>query len=138
MAVRPDAKNLEVRKKYAERFFHNMQDIWREKVTTGRTRAYDTGKLYRALFSNKTFTHDADFLNLSFSYEYPVYGVYVERGVGRETFRGNNGDIGRTKKRKPRPWMNPKFYMSSMNMRDFIAEAVGRDFVNTIAEVLTN
>lgn len=55
-------------------------------------------------------------------------------GTGKETPRGNSGDIGREKKRKRRRWFSKKYYSSVMNIRDFFADNLGREFQGIIAD----
>lgn len=48
--------------------------------------------------------------------------------TGRETPRGNPGDIGRAKKRKKRSWFARKYYGSVMIIRDFMADNLALEF----------
>lgn len=109
--------------------------IWKEKLRARRTRAYRTGELYRSIINSMTFRHDPEYLSMNYQFQFRAYGIYVERGTGREVFRGNNGDIGRQNRRHRRRWNSPKLYMSVYNIRDFLAEAVGRDFVDIMADM---
>jgi len=47
------------------------------------------------------------------------YGLWQDYGTGRETPRGNSGDIGRPKKRKRRRWFSRKYYASVMRLKEF-------------------
>lgn len=64
------------------------------------------------------------------------YGVYQDRGTGRETPRGNPGDIGRAKVRERRPWLSKKFYSSYCRIRDFFADNLGREFCAAVPRIL--
>lgn len=113
-----------------------MLAIWREKLfVTPRTRAYRSGALFRSVQSGMVFAHSDDYLNLHFRYKYLCYGIYVERGTGREVFAGNNGDIGRSKRRRRRPWMYPAYMRSIDSIRDFLAESVGQQFINIVQDI---
>ena len=52
----------------------------------------------------------------------------------RQTLRGNSGDIGCEKKRKRRRWFSKKYYSSVMNILDFFADNLGREFQAIISD----
>lgn len=80
------------------------------------------------------FKSDPEALSLEYEEQFREYGIYVDAGTGRETFRNNPGDIGRpVKVRKAKPWFSRKYYMSVMNLRDFYAEQLGLETVDMIA-----
>ena len=54
----------------------------------------------------------------------------------KEIPRGNNGDIGREKKRVAKPWFSKKYYASVMNLRDFLADNIGQEFTGLVAKAL--
>jgi hypothetical protein len=56
--------------------------------------------------------------------------------TGRETPRGNPGDIGRTKRRQRRKWFSTKYYASVMNIKEFLEENLGWQFCGIIADAL--
>ena len=43
-------------------------------------------------------------------------------------------DIGREKKRQRRRWFSKKYYSSVMNIRDFFADNLGREFQGIISD----
>ncbi len=53
------------------------------------------------------------------------YGLWQDYGTGRETPRGNSGDLGRAKKRQRRRWFSRKYYASVMNLKNIGAEFCG-------------
>ena len=55
-------------------------------------------------------------------------GLWQDYGTGRETPRGNSGDLGRAKKRQRRRWFSRKYYASVMNIKEFYEENIGREF----------
>ena len=65
------------------------------------------------------------------------YGLWQDYGTGRETPRGNPGDIGRAKKRKRRRWFSRKYYASVMNLREFLEENLGREFCGILSSALS-
>ncbi len=110
-----------------------MIRIWRDRLRA--LRVYDRGTLYNSVVRNLRMIANSDATSLSYSFGFREYGIYVERGTGRETFRGNNGDIGRAKVRKPKPWMSRKYTRSVLNLRDFMAESLGIQAVNIIESI---
>ena len=66
--------------------------------------------------------------------EFLEYGLWQDYGVGRETPRGNSGDIGRAKVRQRRPWFSKRYYASVLNLRDFFGENLGREFQGIMAD----
>lgn len=52
----------------------------------------------------------------------------------RQPLRGNSGDICREKKRKGRRCFSKKYYSSVMNIRDFFADNLDREFQGIIAD----
>lgn len=55
--------------------------------------------------------------------------------MGREVPIGNPGDIGHEKVRERRRWFSAKYYSSVMNLRDFMAESLGDEFVGIFANL---
>ena len=122
------------RKEFVTAFTGTMVDIWREKLTL--LKVWDTGALYRSV-SSAYPVMDQEVTSVSMKFEFRDYGTFVERGTGRETPRGNPGDIGRAKVRRPRPWLNRKYYGSKMNLRDFFAESFSLQYIAIVDEALT-
>ena len=95
----------------------------------------DTYRLLRSLRA-VSFKIDSDATQAEFSQEFVYYGIYQDSGTGRETPKGNPGDIGRQKIRKRRRWFNPKYYMSYRNILEFFAESLGLQAMNIISNAL--
>ena len=79
---------------------------------------------------------------LVLQFSFPVYGLYVEAGTGREKSRGNSGDIGKTtasgkerKWRERRPWFSKAWYSSVMNLTEYVARETGEEFKGVIASI---
>lgn len=64
------------------------------------------------------------------------YGLWQNYGTGRETPRGNPGDMGRAKVRQKRPWFSKKFYASFMNIKEFMADSLGREFLGIVSDAI--
>ena len=119
------------REKYVMAFNDTMIKIWQEQITL--LEVIDTGQL---LASPRSLPVRADgrFFEVGLSQAFLEYGLWQDYGTGKETPRGNSGDIGREKKRKRRRWFSKKYYSSVMNIRDFFADNLGREFQGIIAD----
>lgn len=119
------------REKYVLAFNDTMIKIWQEQITM--LDVIDTRQL---LASPKALPVRADgrFFEVGLSQMFLEYGLWQDYGTGKETPRGNTGDIGREKKRKRRRWFSKKYYSSVMNIRDFFADNLGREFQGIISD----
>lgn len=124
---------LREREKFVSAFNETMLKIWKEQMTL--LDVIDTGAL---LASPKALPLRADgrFLELGLSQSFLEYGLWQNFGTGKEIHRGNNGDIGRERKRKKKPWFSRKYYASVMNLRDFLADNMAKEFVGVVAQSL--
>ena len=125
---------LKEREKFVTAFNDTMLRIWQEQITL--LGVIDTGAL---LASPKSLPVRADgrFFEVGLSQSFLEYGLWQDYGTGRETPRGNSGDIGRTKKRKRRLWFSRKYYASVMNLREFLEENLGREFCGILSSALS-
>ncbi|MBQ0076081.1 MAG: hypothetical protein KBS70_04290 [Bacteroidales bacterium] len=126
---------LEQRIKFVNAFNRTMIDIWKERITLLDVR--DTDAL---LQSPKSLAVRADgrFFEVTLSQEFLEYGLWQDYGVGKETPRGNSGDIGRKKVRQRRPWFSKKYFASVMNLKEFYAENLGYEFQGIIADAFNS
>lgn len=122
----------ETRRKYVEAFNVTQVKIWKEKII--QLKVVDTANLYNSVVS-AGITADGLYTSVSISHRFPLYGLYQDRGTGRETPLGNSGDIGRAKMRERRPWFNPKFWSSFYNIQEFFADSLGEQAARTVAGV---
>lgn len=127
-----DNTAVESRRKYIEAWNKTMLDIWQERIY--RLGVMHTGALWRSPLSMPVRA-DGRFLDVSLSQTFLEYGLWQDLGVGREVPHGNSGDIGREKKRQRRRWFSTKYYASVMNLRDFMAESLGREFTGMFANI---
>lgn len=127
----PDAQSE--REKYVKAFNDTMLRIWRERMTL--LGVIDTGRL---LASPKALPVRADgrFIEVGLSQTFLEYGLWQDFGTGKEIPRGNHGDIGREKKRKAKKWFSRKYYASVMNIREFLADNLGNEFVGIVDKSL--
>lgn len=121
------------REKFVSAFNETMLKIWKEQMTL--LDVIDTGAL---LASPKSLPIRADgqFIELGLSQSFLEYGIWQNLGTGKETPRGNKGDIGRKKVRQKKPWFSRKYYASVMNLRDFLADNMAKEFVGVVARSL--
>lgn len=135
--------DIDSRKRYTEAWNETMVKIWQERIlkygvfeSPRRKSRASEPHLFDSLryFPVK---HDDQYMELTLHYTFPEYGVFQDRGVGRETFKGNDGDIGKfrlttdaeRKFRKARPWYSIKWYASCMNFKEFMSRAISDQFV---------
>ena len=117
------------REKFVTAFNDTMLKIWKEQITL--LGVIDTGAL---LASPKAIAMRADgrFFEVSLSQAFLEYGLWQDYGTGRETPRGNSGDIGRAKVRQRRKWFSRKYYASVMNIKEFYEDNIGKAFTGTL------
>ena len=121
------------REKFVLAFNGTMLRIWQEQITL--LGVIDTGRLLKSV---KALPVQADgrFIEIGLSQAFLEYGLWQDFGTGKEIPRGNSGDIGREKKRVAKKWFSKKYYSSVLNLRDFLAENIGNDFVGLVAKSL--
>ena len=122
------------REKFVTAFNDTMVKIWQEQITL--LDVIDTGAL---LASPKAVAMRADgrFFEVSLSQAFLEYGLWQDYGTGRETPRGNSGDIGRAKVRQRRKWFSRKYYASVMNIKEFYEDNIGRSFTGILCSALS-
>lgn len=128
-----DNDTFEERRKYVTAFNRTMVKIWKEQISL--LGVVDTGALYRSTLA-VGMTADGKFTQITLSQSFRTYGIFQDYGTGRETPRGNSGDIGRDKVRKRRRWFSRKYFASVMNIQEFYADNLGRLFCNAVSNAL--
>ena len=121
----------EEREKYIKAWNETMLRIWQERITL--LEVIDTGRLLASPVAMPVRA-DGRFVEVTLSQEFLEYGLWQDDGVGRETPRGNSGDIGRAKVRQRRPWFSKRYYASVLNLRDFFGDNLGREFQGIMAD----
>lgn len=122
----------EEREKYVMAFNDTMIKIWKEQITL--LDVIDTKSLLRSPISLPVRA-DGRFFEVGLSQAFLEYGLWQDYGTGRETPRGNSGDIGRDKVRLRRRWFSRKYYASVMNIRDFYADNLGKEYQGIISDI---
>lgn len=125
-------KSLEQRRKYITAFNSTMVKIWNERQIL--LKVWRTGALYRSTIG-VSMTADEKFSEISLQQSFNTYGLFVDYGTGRNTPRGNPGDIGRPNARKRRRWFSKKYYASVMNIQEFMCDSLAREFCTILAKV---
>ena len=121
----------EEREKYIKAWNETMLHIWQERITL--LEVIDTGRLLASPVALPVRA-DGRFVEVTLSQEFLEYGLWQDYGVGRETPRGNSGDIGHAKVRQRRPWFSKKYYASVLNLRDFFGDNLGHEFQGIMAD----
>ena len=121
----------EEREKYIKAWNETMLRIWQERITL--LEVIDTGRLLASPVAMPVRA-DGRFVEVTLSQEFLEYGLWQDYGGGRETPRGNSGDIGRAKVRQRRPWFSKRYYASVLNLRDFFGDNLGREFQGIMAD----
>ena len=123
------------RQKFVNAFNDTMLKIWQEQITL--LGVIDTGAL---LASPKALPVRADgrFFEVGLSQTFLEYGLWQDYGTGRETPRGNSGDLGRAKKRQRRKWFSRKYYASVMNIKEFFELNIGNAFTGILSDFARN
>lgn len=133
MAELTEEKAIQEREKYINAFNDTMVKIWKEQIIL--LGVIDTGQLLESPIGIRCDKNDR-ITAITLSQSFLEYGLWQNYGTGRETPRGNPGDIGRAKVRQKRPWMSRKFYASFMNLREFMADSLGREFLGMVSDAL--
>ena len=133
MAGLSEERSIEEREKYVSAFNSTMINIWKEQITL--LGVIDTQRLLRSPIA---IAVDADgkFSEVRLSQAFLEYGLWQDYGTGREVPRGNSGDLGKPKVRKARHWFSRKYYMSVMNIKEFMADSLGKQFQGIISDAL--
>lgn len=126
-------QSIEARRKYVRAFNATMVKIWREQIAL--LGVIDTGALYRSTLA-VGMNADGKFIDITLSQAFNTYGLFVDYGTGRNTPRGNSGDIGRANPRKRKRWFSRKYYASVMNIQEFFADNVGQEFCRAVSNAL--
>ena len=120
------------REKYVMAFNDTMLKIWQEQITL--LGVIDTHSLLRSPIALPVRT-DGRFFEVGLSQAFLEYGLWQDYGTGRETPRGNSGDVGRDKVRKRRRWFSRKYYASVMNIKEFFADNLGRQYQGILSDI---
>ena len=126
---------LKERERYVKAFNAMMVRIWREQISL--LGVIDTGALYRSTIAVR-MTADGKFTQITLAQSFNTYGIFVDYGTGSNTPRGNSGDLGDgfVNRRKRRRWFSRKYFASVMNIQEFYADNLGREFCRAVSNAL--
>ena len=120
------------REKYVMAFNDTMLKIWQEQITL--LGVIDTHSLLRSPTVLPVRT-DGRFFEVGLSQAFLEYGLWQDYGTGRETPRGNSGDLGHEKVRGRRRWFSRKYYASVMNIKEFFADNLGKEYQGILSDI---
>ena len=123
------------REKYVMAFNDTMVKIWQEQITL--LGVIDTHSLLRSPTALPVRT-DGRFFEVGLSQAFLEYGLWQDYGTGRETPRGNSGDLGHEKVRGRRRWFSRKYYASVMNIKEFFADNLGRQYQGILSDIFND
>ena len=123
------------REKYVLAFNDTMLKIWQEQITL--LDVIDTHSLLRSPTALPVRT-DGRFFEVGLSQAFLEYGLWQDYGTGRETPRGNSGDLGREKVRGRRRWFSRKYYASVMNIKEFFADNLGKEYQGILSDIFND
>ena len=123
------------REKYVMAFNDTMLKIWQEQITL--LGVIDTHSLLRSPTALPVRT-DGRFFEVGLSQAFLEYGLWQDYGTGRETPRGNSGDLGHEKVRGRRRWVSRKYYASVMNIKEFFADNLGRQYQGILSDIFND
>lgn len=133
MEQHTEQQAIDERGKYVRAFNDTMIKIWKEQITL--LHVIDTQRLLHSPISIG-MNADGKFSEVRLSQAFLEYGLWQDYGTGKEVPRGNSGDLGRPKVRKERHWFSRKYYMSVMNIKEFMGDSLGRQFQGIISDAL--
>lgn len=113
-----------------------MVEIWKDKIA--KLDAIESGALFRSVQAYP-IEGDEEYRQFRMAFGFNEYGLYVDRGTGSNTPKGNPGDNGLAQgnRRRKKQWFSKKWYASTMNMKEFLADNIGREFVGILTNTLT-
>ena len=123
------------REKYVLAFNDTMLKIWQEQITL--LDVIDTHSLLRSPIALPVRT-DGRFFEVGLSQAFLEYGLWQDYGTGRETPRGNSGDLGHEKVRGRRRWFSRKYYASVMNIKEFFADNLGKEYQGILSDIFND
>lgn len=131
--------------RYSAAWEQMMITIWQERMQLAETPEKElrpiwrTGELYRSLRGR----HQSGDHSTHIEHTFRLYGVYVDRGVGRGYRHGNGGNLefldpayraahGLGAPRRPRRWIYRKFFSSVLKMKEAV-EFIFADHVEALS-----
>jgi hypothetical protein len=115
-----------------EQFYGSWAEVlvkmWQGKILL--LDVWDEGTLYESFVNHVLNNAGGDTELIRFIFE--KYGIYADMGVGRDTPKGNEGDLRHGKKRKEKPWYSSVFYREVKKLAEFQAFHYGKTALWTV------
>ncbi len=108
--------------------------MWKEKIVA--LQIWDEGALYHSLVNHVMSNAGGDVSKIDFLFK--QYGIYVDMGVGKETSRGNAGDLRFAKTRQPREWYSKVFFREVMKLKEYMAWRYGQEGAALVSQGFAN
>lgn len=120
---------------WVREWYDMMGRIWRDRLDL--LGVFDTGAL-RSRVGGATLLMDG--LDLTATFQFLEYGIYVDAGTGNGYKRGNGGNLEildsiyrhehkMGKMREKKPWFSPSWYISVNVLKEKMADFIGEQFV---------
>ena len=120
---------------WVREWYAMMERIWRDRLDL--LGVFDTGAL-RSRVSGAGLMMDG--LDLTATFQFLEYGIYVDAGTGNGYKRGNGGDLQildetyryehkMGKKREKKPGFSPSWYISTQVLKEKLGDFIGEQFV---------
>lgn len=128
-----------------DRFCQIVIERWQGKLR--EKDIYDTGTLYNSIeygyrganAINSTAGRGSVTVPDTLAFSFPMYGIYVERGVGRGYAKGNGGNLvkfqGKGRGRERRWWYYNVFAQERKRLGELVCEAYGRAAMQQILTI---
>lgn len=132
-AATPDP--IDTRRKFVEAWNKTMLDIWQERIF--KLKVMDTGALWHSPVELPVQA-DGRFFDISISQTFLEYGLWQDLGTGRNVSIGNThkrDNDGWENARERRRWFSTAYYSSTLNLRDFMAQSIGQEFIGLFAHL---
>ncbi len=109
--------------------------MWEEKIVA--LQVWDEGALYHSFVNHVKNNAGGSVDKIDFLFS--QYGIYADMGVGKETSRGNSGDVGEVnKRREPKPWYSKVFFREVMKLYEKTGRELGATAAFGIAQTFSD
>ena len=130
--------------RYTAAWHEKMVQIWQDRIMT--MAIHDTAALLNSVRgAGLSFTETGSVL----SFQFLLYGIYVDMGVGNGYRPGDDGKIHVLDpvyriehklgaKREERPWFSRSWYISTQVMKEYMGKIIGEGFAGLFDSLTTH
>lgn len=130
--------------RYTAAWYEKMVQIWQDRIMT--MGIHDTGALLNSVRGGGlSFKETGSVL----SFQFLLYGIYVDMGVGNGYRPGDDGKIHVLdpiyrienklgQKREERPWFSRSWYISTQVMKEYMGKIIGEGFAGLFDSLTSN